>query len=254
MQAATFPLQFTGAEGDRLAGVLHRPEEEIAGAVLLVSCFTCGKDIATAVRLARGLSEAGYAVLRFDLTGLGDSEGDFADVTLSRDVGDVRAAVGALLDAGLEPITVIGHSLGGVAGLLAAHDLPQVRAVAMLASPSAVEHARRRILGGLEDEIASEGSAILTAGGRDFRIGAAFGEDLGEHDVRHAVATLDRPLLVLHGTEDEIVEVAEGEALHAAAGEPARLAIIDGADHILSDREHAAEAAGVIRDWLDDVL
>jgi pimeloyl-ACP methyl ester carboxylesterase len=254
MRAPTSRLDFPGAEGDRLVGILHRPDGHVAGAVLIAPCFTCGKGIATASRLARAVSAAGYAALRFDFTGLGDSEGDFTEVTLTRDVGDVRAAVAALVDADLGPIAVLGHSLGGAAALLAAQSLPEVRAVAVLAAPSSTDHARRRIIGNLGEEIEREGSAVLSAGGRDFRIGVALGADLDHHDVRGAVMGLDRPLLVLHGSADTVVELAEGEAIHAFAAEPKRLAVIDGADHILSDRDHAAEAGRILVDWLGEVL
>jgi alpha-beta hydrolase superfamily lysophospholipase len=233
--------------------MLRRPEEDPRGVVLLLHCFTCGKDVQTMARLARNLAEFGFASLRFDLTGLGDSEGDFGQTTLSTDVADVECAARFLIERDLGPVAMLGHSAGGLATLLAAPGLDEVRAVITLNTPSTPEHLGRQ-LAHVEDEVRAQGRAVVKVAGRPFPLSAELFDDLERHDVEAALDALDRPLLILQCDEDSLVPLDEGKALYAAAHEPKRFVVLDGGDHLLTDQQIARNAARRVADWLDETL
>ncbi|MDX1620422.1 MAG: alpha/beta hydrolase [Nitriliruptorales bacterium] len=251
--ATTRDLTFPGSTGAELRGVLHVPDDRARGSVLLAHCFTCSKDLHTMTRLARGLSEAGYAVLRFDFTGLGDSGGEFSDKTLSHNVRDLTAAATALIKEGFGPCGLLGHSLGGAASLLAAKRLKTVRSVVVLGAPASPDHLRHLFVDH-EQEIRREGQAVVAIGGRPFPISKEFIEDLERHDEAGDVAELGRPLLVVHAVDDEVVEVDEGERIFGAATQPKGFhPLIDG-DHLVTDRHVADEVLQVVRQWFDRTL
>ncbi|MBW3602037.1 MAG: alpha/beta fold hydrolase, partial [Actinobacteria bacterium] len=179
MGRSTERIEFTGSGGGSLSAVIDAPGDGDGRGLVLAHCFTCSKDLPTMVTLARGLVAAGHTVLRFDFTGLGDSEGDFADTTLSTDVDDVARAVAALSDRGVEPVGAVGHSFGGLAVLLATHRLPTVRAVAVVNTPCGTGHLRG-VLADAEDRIRAEGRADVRLGGRPVTIGAALLDDLDD--------------------------------------------------------------------------
>lgn len=246
----TTELRFPGSSGDRLAGTLHRPDGTARGSILLAHCFTCSKDLHTMTRLARGLCEAGYAVLRFDFTGLGDSGGSFGATTVSHDVRDVVAAATALIREGYGPCGLLGHSLGGAASLLAAGRLKTVRSVVVLGAPASPAHVRH-LMG---EAPAGDDEVPVTIAGREFTLRRAFFDDLAAHDQPAAVAALGRPLLVLHALDDEVVDVTEGEANYAAAAHPKAFVPLVGADHLLTRRESAEQALSFVRAWFDATL
>lgn len=163
----TTELRFPGSTGARLSGVLHTPGQRARGSILLAHCFTCTKDVHTMTRLARGLTEAGYAVLRFDFTGLGDSGGEFSATTLSHNVRDLTAAATALITRGYGPCGLFGHSLGGAASLLAASRLKTVRSVAVLGAPADADHVRGLFIDH-EEAIRRDGEAVLEVARRWF--------------------------------------------------------------------------------------
>ena len=248
----TEELSFPGSTGKELAGILHRPEDTARGSILLAHCFTCSKDLHTMTRLANGLAEAGYAVLRFDFTGLGESEGEFATTTVANDVRDLVAAATTLIDRGYGPCGLLGHSLGGAAALLATRKLHTVRSVVTLGAPSTPEHVRHHFVKADDD---GTGDTIrVTIGGREFDIGRGFLDDLDDHDQRGAIADLDRPLLVVHAVDDEVVGVEEGERIFAAADQPKAFYPLLDTDHLLSSRASAERALDVIRSWFDATL
>lgn len=250
---ATEELSFPGSKGSPLAGVLHHPEDQARGSILMAHCFTCSKDLHTMSRLSRGLAEAGYAVLRFDFTGLGQSGGEFSETTVSSNVGDLARAALTLIQRGFGPCGLIGHSLGGAAGLLAAHRLKTVRSIAVIGAPSSPVHIRN-LLSTSELKIRREGDAIVTIAGREFPISQEFLADLDTHDSNERIAELGRPLLVLHAVEDEIVEVEHGEAIFAAARQPKAFIPLLGTDHLLSDRAAAENALHALVDWFNRTL
>ncbi len=247
----TEDLRFTGSTGDQLSGVLHLPEEPARGSILLAHCFTCSKDIQTMTRLARGLEHGGYAVLRFDFTGLGDSGGEFSETTVAHSVRDLTAATTALLERGAGPCGLLGHSLGGAAALLAAPRLHTVRSVVTLNAPSTPSHLRRLLTSA---EQLGEERFTVRIGGRDIVLSQAFLDELDEHDQAGAVGELGRPLLVVHAPDDQVVGVEEGEHIFAAARQPKGFHPLIGADHLVSSRDHAQHLLEVVRDWFDRTL
>ncbi len=247
---STESLSFPGSTGDPLSGILHVPEDTARGSVLLAHCFTCSKDLHTMTRLARGLEEAGYAVLRFDFTGLGESGGEFARTTVAHSVRDLAAAATALISRGFGPCGMVGHSLGGAAGLLAANRLHTVRSIVTLGAPSTPTHVRHLF----SDAEAVDDRVSIRIGGRDIAVGQSFLDELEDHDQRGAVGELGRPLLILHSPDDEVVPVTEGERLFAAARQPKAFHPLTGADHLVTDRDQAEHLLRLVRDWFDDTL
>jgi alpha-beta hydrolase superfamily lysophospholipase len=246
-------VAFPGSSGAHLAAVLHLPDDNVAGSVLIAHCFTCSKNLHTTTRIARALMRAGFVVMRFDFTGIGASAGDFGEKTVSRNVRDVIRAATFLVERGYGPCALVGHSLGGAAVLLAAAKLPTVRSVAVLGAPASVDHVRHLITGD-ENEIRREGSAKVEIGGRPFPISAEFLDDLEKHNVAAAVSNLGRPLLVLHAVDDDIVPVEEGEKNFAAAKQPKSFVPLVGADHLLTDRASASRASEALTQWLHATL
>ncbi len=254
MDDAVERLRFTGGAGAELAGILHPPEQGVAdGSLLFAHCFTCSKDQTTTARLAKGMAAGGFAVLRFDFTGLGDSGGDFADTTVTTDVADLVAAGAALAERGLPVVGLIGHSLGGAAAILAAGRMPSVRSVAVVNAPCAPGRLAR-LFTRAEPEIRRLGSTLVHLAGRRFPISEAFLDDLHAHDAERAIAGLGRPLLVIHALEDEEVPVAEGERIFAAAHQPKAFLPLLGADHLLTGRAVAQEAAELLAGWFARTL
>lgn len=249
----TEQLTFPGSTGAELSGVLHRPQDTARGSVLLAHCFTCSKDLHTMTRLARGLADGGYAVLRFDFTGLGESEGEFTTTTVANDVRDVVAAATALIERGFGPCGLLGHSLGGAAALLAAPKLHTVRSVVALAAPSSPTHIRHLLPESAH--AGGDGDAVtVRIGGRDFDIARSFFDELDEHDQQGAIAELGRPLLVVHAVDDAVVGISEGERIFAAAAQPKGFYPLADADHLLSSRAAAEHALNVVRGWFDATL
>jgi uncharacterized OsmC-like protein/alpha-beta hydrolase superfamily lysophospholipase len=240
---------FTGAYGDLLAARVERPADGEARAwALFAHCFTCSKNLRAAVELTRELATAGFGVLRFDFTGLGESEGDFADTNFSSSVDDLVAAA-RFMEAELgAPALLVGHSLWGAAVLHAATRLPSVAAVVTLGSPSdprqVVRHFEER-----KSEILEQGEAEVDLGGRPFTVRRQFLEDLEESAMRHAVETLDAALLVMHSPVDEVVGIENAARLYTMARHPKSFVSLDDADHLLTDADDARYAARVLAAW-----
>lgn len=251
----TSELRFPGSTGATLAGTLHEPDPDadVRGSVLLAHCFTCSMDVHTMTRLARGLSDAGYVVLRFDFTGLGASGGEFSATTVSHNVRDLAAAASALIERGYGPCGLLGHSLGGAASLLAARRLKTVRSVVVLGAPASPDHVRRLFVED-EEEILSEGQALVSIGGRPFPIADSFIQDLARHDATGDIASLDRPLLVVHAVDDEVVEIEQGERIFASARQPKAFYPLLTGDHLVTDRKVADEVLTVVARWFDRTL
>lgn len=247
----TEDLRFPGSTGAELSGVLHLPAGAAHGSILLAHCFTCSKDVVTMTRLARGLAAAGWAVLRFDFTGLGESDGDFGSTTVAHGVGDVTAAVAALTSRVAGPTVLIGHSLGGAAALLAAPQLDTVTGVVTIGAPASPGRLVR--LRPDPTTFAADGTTQVTIAGRDFRVQRRFLADIDAHDQQGAVAELGRPLLVLHAVDDEVVPITEGERIFAAARQPKAFVPILAADHLLRPRTASDHAVALVRTWLSAV-
>lgn len=220
---------------------------------MFAHCFTCSADLGALRRLASGLTERGIAVLRFDFTGLGSSEGDFANTDFSSNVEDLVAAAEWLRREHRAPQLLVGHSLGGAAVVVAARRLPEVRAVVTIGAPSDTDHLTHLFAGSLA-EIADAGRAEVDIGGRRFTISAGFVEDLGRHTVTECAAALEAAVLVMHSPVDEVVPVDHAARLYGAARHPKSFVGLDGADHLLGRASDAAFAASVIAAWVDRYL
>jgi putative redox protein len=241
-------FDFTGAAGQAMAGRLDLPEGAPQGFALFAHCFTCTKLSLAAVRIARALTLRGLGVLRFDFTGLGESEGDFADSSFSGDVRDLVAAARAMTARGYPPTLLVGHSLGGAAALAAAVELREVAAVAVIGAPFDVAHVARLFADELKT-IREQGEAKVDLGGRPFTIRRSFVEDLEAQDQGARIAALRRPLLILHSPRDQIVGVENAAAIFQAARHPKSFVSLDDADHLLTRGADADYAAGVIAAW-----
>jgi putative redox protein len=240
---------FTGHGGDLLAGRLELPEGPVRAVALFAHCFTCGKDIAAARRIAAALTTEGLAVLRFDFTGLGHSGGEFAHTTFTSNAEDLVAAAAALAARGMAPALLIGHSLGGAAALLAATRIESVRAVVTIAAPADPAHVLHHFDGALES-IAAEGAATVTLGGRAITLGRGFVEDVRQATPLDAARRLGgRALLVLHAPRDATVGIDNAAAIFQAAQHPKSFVTLDSADHLVSEPADADYAARVIAAW-----
>jgi putative redox protein len=245
---ATERFTFPGHGGHELAARLDRPEGPHLAAALFAHCFTCGKDIHAARRIAQRLAAAGIAVLRFDFTGLGHSQGEFANTTFSSNVEDLVAAAAALEARGLTPALLVGHSLGGAAVLKAAGRIPSARAVVTIGAPFDPGHVTHNFAGAL-DRIAQDGEAEVDLGGRRVTIGHRFVAEIAAENLGPAIAGLRRALLVLHAPRDAVVGIENAASIFMAAKHPKSFVTLAEADHLVSDPVEADYAAGVIAAW-----
>jgi putative redox protein len=246
MQTRAF--DFLGAAGQKLSGRLDLPDQPPRGYALFAHCFTCTKNSLAAVRIGRALAARGFGVLRFDFTGLGGSEGRFADGGFSGDVSDLVAAAEHMAKAGMAPNLLVGHSLGGAAVLAAAAELPELAAVATVAAPFDVQHVTALFKGGLET-ILEKGEAEVNLGGRPFTIRRSFVDDLRNHDQGARIAKLHHPLLVLHSPVDQTVGIENASSIFLAARHPKSFVSLDTADHLLTREADAVYAADIIASW-----
>ena len=248
MPSAPQRVMFEGSQGATLAGRLDLPMGPPKAFVLFAHCFTCSKDVFAASRISAALTDNGLAVLRFDFTGLGSSDGEFANTNFSTNLADLRLA-SAWLEANHQaPQLLIGHSLGGAAVLAIAADLPEVRAVATIGAPADVAHVET-LLGDVVADIEHVGEAEVTLAGRPFRIRQQFLDDIRTADLLTCVSNLRRPLLVLHAPLDQQVGIDNAGRLFAAARHPKSFVSLDGADHLLTRREDSTFAATMIAAW-----
>ncbi len=241
-------LTFRGHSGQTLAARLDLPEGPHLATALFAHCFTCSKDIPAARRISARLAAMGIAVLRFDFTGLGHSEGEFENTTFTTNLQDLQAAHAALVARNMAPALLIGHSLGGAAVLKAASGLAGIKAVVSIAAPIDPEQVTRHFAQDLP-RIRRDGVAEVRLGGRPFRITRAFLEDVAEAELRPAIARLKAALLVLHSPRDAVVSIDNASDIFKAARHPKSFVTLDDADHLLSRIEDAEYAASVIATW-----
>ena len=245
----TEKLSFAGSTGHRLAGVLDLPLGRPRGYALFAHCFTCSKDLTAVRRISSGLIERGFAVLRFDFTGLGESEGDFGDSHFSANVADLVSAARYLGDTRERPTLLIGHSLGGAAVLAAAAELSEVTAVVTIGAPCEPGHVRKLFCSS-EDEIAERGHADVELAGRTFRITKEFVEDLSRQKMQDSISRLSAALLVMHSPTDEVVGIDNARCIYDAARHPKSFVSLDGADHLLTRRPDSEFVAEVVSSWV----
>src|SRR5450755_1648275 len=243
-------FQFTGSEGQKLAASLDLPEREPLAYALFAHCFTCGKDVLAAKRIATALAAKGIAVLRFDFTGLGSSEGDFANSTFSSNVADLVRAADHLREIRSAPSILIGHSLGGAAILAAAGQIPDAKAVVTIAAPSDPAHVTGLFKDRIED-IRKHGKVEVSLAGRPFQIKREFLDDIAEHGLMAHVKGLHKALLVMHSPTDDTVGIDNATHIFVAAKHPKSFVSLAGADHLLSGKRDASYVADVIAAWAE---
>jgi putative redox protein len=241
-------ITFTGSHGDLLAARLDLPAGPPRAFALFAHCFTCSKDVKAASRIASTLTDLGYGLLRFDFTGLGASEGEFANTNFSSNVDDLVAAAAWLREHHTGPQLLVGHSLGGAAVIVAANRVPEVAAVATIGAPSDAGHVAELFDGSL-DQIAADGEACVDLHGRRFTIRQQFLDDLRADLVTSSVGEFNGALLVMHSPIDNVVGVEHAAAIFGAARHPKSFVSLDGADHLLADPVDAAHAASMIGTW-----
>lgn len=240
-------FEFTGSTGHTLAGLLEIPDTPAQATALFAHCFTCGKDIAAASRISRALVKKGFAVMRFDFTGLGSSDGDFANTNFSSNVADLIAAAAHLRSLDMAPSLVIGHSLGGTAVLNAAHNIPECTGVVTIGSPADAQHVSHQFACDIET-IEKNGEAEVSLAGRKFSIKKQFLDDINKTSTEH-LKTLKPALLVMHSPIDTVVDIREAERIYVAAKHPKSFVSLDDADHLLSRASDAEYVANIISAW-----
>ena len=236
-------IYFKNEQGEQLSARLERPiEEKPLAYALFAHCFTCGKNLNAVRIISRELASQGIAVLRFDFTGLGQSEDDFTDTNFSSNVSDLLAAARFLTEQHEAPQLLVGHSLGGAAVLYAAVQLESVKAVATIGAPFSSRHVQHLFGAGIS-EIEARGEASVRIGGRAFRVKKQFLEDIAEKNSLRTLNRLKAVLLLLHvllhAPEDQIVGIDNAASLYKAASQPKSFVALQGADHLLSERDAA---------------
>jgi putative redox protein len=246
-------ITFAGHAGDTLAASLDLPEGPHLATAVFAHCFTCSKDIPAARRIAARLATMGIAVLRFDFTGLGHSEGEFANTHFSSNVADLVAAADYLSGRDMAPDLLIGHSLGGAAVLRAAAQIDTAKAVVTLGAPSDPAHVAHQF-DAHTDQITSEGQATVSLGGRPFEIRKSFLEDISNQNLSKCIASLNKALLVLHAPRDATVSIDNAAQIFEAAKHPKSFVTLDDADHLITNPKDAEYAAEVIASWVGRYL
>ena len=246
----TEQLEFANSKGEKLAALMDLPLGKPNAFALFAHCFTCGKDNLAAKRISERLAMSGIGVLRFDFTGLGASEGEFANTHFSSNVDDLIAAADYLRKSRGSPAILIGHSLGGSAVLAAAHRIPDARAVVTISAPYEPAHVTGLFKEHV-DKIHDHGEVEVSLAGRPFRIKREFLDDVAEQRITEHLANLRRALLVFHSPTDDIVGIENASRIFTSAKHPKSFVSLAGADHLLSKRSDAVYVANVIAAWAE---
>ena len=243
-------VSFEGSLGQTISGRLEHPVGRFGGWAIFAHCFTCSKQSRAAVALSRELAQHGIGVLRFDFTGIGESEGEFADTDFSSNVADIHAAAAWMAGQGRPVSLLLGHSLGGTASIVAASGIGTLKALVTIAAPAEAAHVISQFGDGGE-RAEAEGSAEVKLGGRPFTITKALLEDLRKAQVGQSISRLRLPLLILHAPGDKEVSVDHATALFMEARHPKSFVSLDDATHFLDRDEDTDFAASVIAGWAE---
>jgi len=248
-------LNFKNLHGIRLAARLDLPRDQKPKAfAIFAHCFTCTKSLNPVVSINRELAMQGIAVLRFDFTGLGESEGDFSETNFSTNVTDLVSAAQFLNDAYEPPRLMIGHSFGGAAAIQAARKISSIEVVSTIAAPAELAGLFRFMSGAPLENIEKYGETVVDIAGRNFKIKKQFLEDLARQNLKEAVASLNKPVLIFHSPADEIVSIDQATKLFAAAKHPKSFVSLGGADHLLTSREDHLYVGRVMAAWASKYL
>ncbi|MBR9922903.1 MAG: alpha/beta fold hydrolase [Bacteroidetes bacterium] len=242
-------VHFTNKNGYELSAKLELPVDQLPHTfAIFAHCFTCNKNLSAVRNISRALNMEGIAVLRFDFTGLGESEGDFADTNFTSNIQDLMAAAEFLSEEYMAPAIMIGHSLGGAAAICAGSHLESVKAIATVGSPAAPEHVSH-LLGEDVSEIEEEGAATVNISGRSFKVKKQFLEDIREQNLDEQLKNMRKAILFMHSPQDEVVSIENAATLYERAFHPKSFISLDGADHLLSDKEDSQYVGQMIGSW-----
>lgn len=247
-------VSFKGQQNHDLSAVIHFPaDRKPSSFVIFAHCFTCNKNFNAVRNISLGLTKYGYAVLSFDFTGLGESEGKFSDTNFSTNLSDLVKAAEFLKENYVAPTLLIGHSLGGAAVLMAASQIDSVTAIATVGAPSQPEHVLHLIKGGIS-EIKKNGEAEVSIGGRPFKIKEQFIKDLQRNNEVNNLEELRKAILILHSPQDNVVSINNAQEIYRKAHHPKSFISLDGADHLLSKKEDSVYAGEIIATWAKKYL
>ena len=245
----TIKITFPNKEGQQLAARLELPLDTHPRAwAIFAHCFTCGKNLSAAANISRALTQNGIAVMRFDFTGLGESEGEFSDTNFSSNVDDLIQAYHFLENEYQVPQLIIGHSLGGTAVLQASASLPGIKAVVTIGAPADASHVSQ-LLGEDLHKIEATGEAMVNIGGRPFKIKKQFLDDLMDSDLQQIIQNINKSLLILHSPQDQIVDIDNAAKIYTTARHPKSFVSLDGADHLLMNKDDSVYAGQIISTW-----
>lgn len=246
-------VTFKNAKGMVLAARLELPENEPKAYAIFAHCFTCNKNLTAVRTVGKTLNEKNIAVLRFDFTGLGESEGDFEHTNFSSNIEDLYSAAQFLKENYQAPSLLIGHSLGGAAVIYASAKIPSVKAIATIGAPSNPEHVSHLFHSSI-DEINKTGSAIVCIGGREFTIKKQFIEDIQGKNLKQILDKFRNSLLIMHSPQDTTVGIENAAEIYSAARHPKSFVSLNGADHLLSNKKDSEYVGQVIATWADRYL
>ena len=242
-------LRIPGSQGFALGAELDLPRHNKPHAwAIFAHCFTCSRHLKAFHIICEHLAQNGIAVVRFDFTGIGDSDGEFSQTNFASDVDDIVAVYEYMAGNYTAPELLIGHSMGGTAMLKAAERIPSCQSAVTIAAPIDPGYVARHYLG-LQKTVQQTGSAQITIGGNNFTIGEKFFQDLDYPDDGSYLDSFQKPLLICHSLDDDILDHSHAETLHLHAGKPSSLVSLDNADHLLSNRDDAAYVADLIAGW-----
>ncbi len=247
-------LFFTNRAGSKLVARLDTPvNQKIKACALFAHCFTCGKNLSAVRNISRALTLEGIAVFRFDFSGLGESEGDFADTNFSSNVEDLIDAAAFMGEQLESPSIIIGHSLGGAAVLFATEHLPSIKAVITIGAPASPQHLTHLFEGQLH-KIEENGVAEVSIGGRSFNIKKQFVDDLMTKSLPRLLSTMRTPLLIMHAPQDTTVGIGNAKEIYQAAHHPKSFVSLDGADHLLTDKKDSLYVGSILATWVKKYL
>lgn len=242
-------VAFLNPNNEELVGRLELPlNQKPHNFAIFAHCFTCNKNLSAVKNISRELTANGFGVLRFDFTGLGESDGDFENTNFSGNVDDLISAAKFLTENYAAPTLIVGHSLGGTASIFAASKIDSIKAVATIGAPSNPKHVQHLLHSNI-DEIKANGIAKVNLGGRDFTIKKQFLDDLEAQSIPNVAKDLGKALLIMHSPQDTTVEIKNAENIYVAAQHPKSFVSIDGADHLLMKKEDSVYVGNVISNW-----
>ena len=246
--ATSLRFSFENASGLQLAAIVDLPILPIKYFALYAHCFSCGKDILVAARIARSLAAKGIAVMRFDFTGIGSSEGSFEESNFTNNCLDIVAATEYMRQHYQAPRLLIGHSLGGTAMLNAAEHIPEAAAIVSIAAPASPDH----VLSHFEsevDKLEKQEKVDIELANKTLTISRDFVADLKQHSLLEKISQLRKALLIFHSPIDNIVSINEASKIFVAAKHPKSFISLDKADHLITEKKDIEYIAEAINAW-----